>query len=435
MTDELITELGQIRELRVISRTSAMTFKGTRRQLPEIARELRVDGVVEGTVLRSGDRVRITAQLVSAPNDKHLWAKSYEGDLRDTLALQNQVARSIATEVRIELTPHEKDVLEATKRVNPEAYEAFLKGRYFWNKRTADGLKKAINYFNQAVEKDPNYAPTYAGLADAYALAGDWQYGVLAPREAYAKAKTAAAKAVELDSTLGEAHISLAWCLDGSDWNWSAAEREFIRGIELNPSYATGHHWYGWHLATLARHGEAVAELQKAGNLDPLSLIISTDLAEELLIARRYDEASKQIRKTINMDPFFALAHYVLGEVFLQTQMNTEAVAEFQKAIDLSPGSAAFTANLAYAYAVSGKRDNAINVLNGLKNGSQYASSDLPEIALIYVGLGEKDQAMAWLEKAFAERFNPGVLMRPAFDPLRSDPRFETLIRRVGLSR
>jgi TolB-like protein/DNA-binding winged helix-turn-helix (wHTH) protein/Tfp pilus assembly protein PilF len=435
MTDELITELGQISELRVISRTSAMTYKGTRRSLPQIARDLNVDAIVEGTVLRSGDRVRITAQLILAAADRHLWAKSYEGDLRDALAVQNQVARSIADAIRIELTPHEKAILRDTKQVNPEAHEALLKGRYFWNKRTADGLKTAIDYFNQAVEKDPNYAPAYAWLADAFALAGDWQYGVLSPGEAYPKAKAAAAKAVALDGTLGEAHISLAWCLDGFDWNWSAAGKEFIRGIELNPGYATGHHWYGWHLATLGRHREAVAELEKAENLDPLSLIISTDLAEELLIAQRHDEASKQIRKAINMDPFFALAHYVQGEVLLQAQRNIEAVAEFQKAIELSPGSAAFKANLAYAYAASGRRDDATKILKDLGNGSPYASSNLPEIALVYVGLGENDEAMAWLEKAFADRFNPGVLMRPVFDPLRSDPRFEILLSRMGLSR
>jgi tetratricopeptide (TPR) repeat protein len=296
-------------------------------------------------------------------------------------------------------------------------------------------LKKAVEYFNQAVQKDPTYAPAYAGLADAYALAGDWQYGVLAPREAYPKAKEAATKAIALDASLGEAHISLAWCLDGFDWNWEAAGKEFIRGLELSPGYATGHHWYGWHLATLGHHGEAVAELEKAQSLDPLSLIISADLAEELLIAHRYDEASKQIRKTINMDPFFALAHYVLGELAVQKQMHNEAIAEFQKAIELSPGSTAFRANLANAYAVSGKRDNARNILNDLTNGSHYASSDFPEIALIYVGLGESDSAMSWLEKAYEDRFNPGVLLRPAFNPLRSDPRFENLLRRIGLSR
>jgi len=433
MTDELITELGQIGELRVISRTSVMTYKGARRPLPQIARDLNVDAVVEGTVLRSGNQVRITAQLILAADDKHLWARSYEGDLRDTLALQSQVARSIASEIRIELTPNEQAALRSTRRVNPEAYEAFLKGRYFWNKRTADGLKKAIDYFNQAVGKDPNYAPAYAGLTDSYSLAGDWQYGVLAPTEAYPKAKAAAARAIQLDGSLGEAHISLAWCLDGFDWNWDAAGREFTRGLDLSPGYATGHHWYGWHLATLGRHDEAVAELKKAENLDPLSLIISADLAEELLIAHRYDDAARQIRKTINMDPFFALAHYVQGEVLAQKHQNDQAVAEFEKALELSPGSTAFTANLAYSYAVSGKKDRAINILNDLKNRSHGAASNSPEIALVYVGLDDRDQALTWLEKAYAERFNPGVLLRPAFDPLRSEPRFQNLLHRIGL--
>jgi TolB-like protein/DNA-binding winged helix-turn-helix (wHTH) protein/Tfp pilus assembly protein PilF len=435
MTDELIAELGKIGNLRVISRTSVMTYKGARRPLPQIARELNVDVVVEGTVLRSGNQVRITAQLISAADDKHLWAKSYEGGLGDTLALQEQVARSIASEIRIELTPHEQAMFKSAKRVNPEAYEAYLKGRYFWNKRTTESLRRGIDYFNQAVEKDPNYAPAYAGLADSYALAGDWQYGVLTPREAYPGAKAAATKAIALDSTLGEAHISLAWCLDGFDWDWQSAGREFTRGIELSPSYATGHHWYGWHLAALGRHSEAIAELKKAESLDPLSLIIGADLAEELLIAHRYDEAIKQSRKTMNMDPYFALTHYVLGEVFVQKHMYSAAIAELQKAIELSPGSAAFTANLAYAYAVSGMRDEAVRILDDLKNRSRDALSNAPEIALVYVGLDEKNQAMAWLEKAYAERFNPGVLMRPAFDPVRSDPRFEDLLRRIGLIR
>ena len=252
MTDELITELGQISELRVISRTSVMTYKGARKSLPQIARELNVETVVEGTVLRSGDQVRITAQLVQAPADKQLWAQSYEGDVRQTLALQNiGRPRHLTEQIHIELTSHERDVLKNVKAVNPDAYEAYLKGRYFWNKRTADGMKKAIDYFNQAIEKDPNYAQAYAGLTDSYALAGDWKYGVLAPKEAYPKAKAAAVKAIELDSTLGEAHISLAYCLDGFDWDFAAAGREFKRGIEFSPGYATGYEWYGWHLASL----------------------------------------------------------------------------------------------------------------------------------------------------------------------------------------
>jgi TolB-like protein/DNA-binding winged helix-turn-helix (wHTH) protein/Flp pilus assembly protein TadD len=435
MTDELITELGQISELRVISRTSAMTYKGAHKSLPQIAGELNVDAVVEGTVLRSGDQVRITAQLIQASADKHLWAQSYEGDVHQTLALQRQVARAIAEEIQIELTSHERDVLKSVKTVNPDAYEAYLKGRFFWNKRTADGMTMAIDYFNRAIEKDPNYAPAYAGLTDAYALAGDWKYGVLAPKDAYPKAKAAALKAVELDGTLGEAHISLALCLDNFDWDFSYAGKEFTRGIELSPSYATGHDWYGWHLASLGRNGEALGQVEKAENLDPLSLIIGSDLAEELLIDHRYDEAATQTQKTINMDRFFAPAHYVLGATFVQKHKYDEAIAELQKATQLSEGSTAFNANLAYAYAVSGRRSEAVKILADLKNQSQHGFSNAPEIALVYVGMNDKDRAMTWLNKAFDERFSPWVLMRPAFDPLRSDPRFQDLMHRIGLSK
>jgi TolB-like protein/DNA-binding winged helix-turn-helix (wHTH) protein/Flp pilus assembly protein TadD len=433
MTDELITELGQISDLRVISRTSAMTYKGTHRTLPQIAQELNVDAVVEGAVLRSGNQVRITAQLIMAVADKQLWAKSYEGDLRDTLTFQSQVARAIAEAIRMELTPHEQAVLNNVNRVNPEAYEAYLKGRYFWNKRTADGLSKAIDYFNEAIARKPDYAEAFAGLADSYALAGDWKYGLLAPREAYPKAKAAAAKAIALDGALGAAHISLAFYLDNFDWDWESAGREFTRGIKLNPDYAIGYEWHGWHLAALGRHAEAVAEVEKAASLDPLSPSIGADLAEELLVAHRFDEAIKQSRKTMILDPFFAPAHYVLGQAFVQKHSYNEAIAELRKAIELSPGSTAFKANLAYAYAVSGMRDEAAKILNDLKNRSPQAFSNAPEIAMVYVGLDEKDQAMAWLEKAYAERFSPWVLMRPCFNPLRSDPRFQDLLRRIGL--
>jgi TolB-like protein/DNA-binding winged helix-turn-helix (wHTH) protein len=434
MTDELITELGQISELRVISRTSIMTYKGAHKSLPQIARDLNVDAVVEGAVLRSGDRVRITAQLILAAADKHLWARSYDGEMGDTLALQKQVARSIAAEIRIELTPHEQGVLKNGTRVSPEAYDAYLKGRYFWNKRTADGLRKAIGYFDQVIATNPNYAEAYAGLADSYALAGDWEYGVLAPKEAYPRAKAAAAKALVLDDALGEAHISLAFCLDGFDWDWESAGREFRRGIELKPGYATGHHWYAWHLTTLGQNDEAISEMKKAEDLDPLSLIISAELAEEFLIAHRYDEAIKQSRKTMALDPFFAVAHFELGQAFVQKHMYNEGIAELQKAIELSAGSTTFRSNLAYAYAESGKKNEASKILKDLNSNSHDAFSNAPEIALVYVGLDEKDQAMAWLEKAYAERFNPSVLRRPAFDPLRSDPRFQNLLRRIGLS-
>src|SRR4029077_19015221 len=284
------------------SRTSVMVYKGARKPLPQIARELNVDAVVEGTVLRSGDKVRITAQLIDASTDEHLWSQSYEGELRDTLALQNRVAGAIADQIRISLTPQEQAALKNVKVVNPEAYESYLKGRYFWNKRTAEGLKVALAYFNQAIDEDPNYAQAYSGLADTYALLGDWQYAVMTPKEAFPKAKAAAVRALALDSTLGEAHNSLAFCLDAFDWDFDSAGKEFLRAIELNPGYATAHHWYAWHLSVLGRNDEAIAEMRKAQNLDPLSLIINADLAELLLIAHLYDDSVRQSRKTIEMD-------------------------------------------------------------------------------------------------------------------------------------
>ena len=433
MTDELITDLAQISALRVISRTSVMVYKGAHKPLPQIARELNVDAVVEGTVLHSGDQVRITAQLIEASNDKHLWSQSYEGELRDTLALQSRVASAIADQIRINLTPQEQAALKSVKVVNPQAYESYLKGRYFWNKRTADGLKVALAYFNQAIDEDSKYAPAYSGLADTYALLGDWQYAVMTPKDAFPKAKAAAIKALELDNALGEAHNSLAFVLDGFDWDFDSAGKEFRRAIELNPGYATAHHWYAWHLSLLGRYDEAIPEMRKALNLDPLSLIINADLAELLVLAHSYDESIQQSRKTIEMDPNFALAHNQLAQAYLQKHMYDEAVAELQKAVQLSGGSPTCIANLARAYVVSGKRSEALELLSELKKRSNPGYSNASEIAMVYASLGDKDQAMNWLEKGYEERFNPGVLLRPGFDPLRSDSRFQTLVHRIGL--
>jgi TolB-like protein/DNA-binding winged helix-turn-helix (wHTH) protein/Flp pilus assembly protein TadD len=434
MTDDLITDLAQISALRVISRTSVMVYKGARKPLPQIARELNVDAVVEGTVLRSGDQVRITAQLIEASTDKHLWSQSYEGELRDTLALQNRVASAIADQIRINLTPQEQAALKNVKVVNPEAYESYLKGRYFWNKRTPDGLKVALAYFKETIEEDPKYAQAYSGLADTYALLGDWQYAVMTPKEAFPDAKSAALKALELDSGLGEAHNSLAFVLDGFDWDFDAAGKEFRRAIELNPGYATAHHWYAWHLSLLGRFDEAIAEMKKAQNLDPLSLIINADLAELLVLAHHYDESIAQSRKTIEMDPNFALAHNQLAQAYLQKHVYDQAVIELKKAVQLSGDSPTCIANLARAYVASGKRSEAEKLLGDLKKRSSAAYSNAPEIAIVYVSLGDSDQAMNWLEKGYEERFNPGVLLRPGFDPLRSDSRFQNLLRRIGLS-
>jgi TolB-like protein/DNA-binding winged helix-turn-helix (wHTH) protein/Flp pilus assembly protein TadD len=433
MTDALIADLGQISALRVISRTSVMTYKRVRKPLPEIARELNVEAVVEGTVMRSGERVRITAQLIQVPAERHLWAQSYEGDLQDALALQNNVARAIAEQIQVTLNRGEEAALETSKKVNPEAYDAYLKGRYFWNKRTGEGLKKAVDYFDRAIAADPGYAKAYSGLADSYALMGDWEYGLLSPRDAFPRAKVAATKALALDDKLSEAHTSLAFILDLYDWGWAAAEKEYKRALALNPGYATAHHWYAWHLMVMGRYGEGIAELKKAENLDPLSLIISADLADALCIARRYDESMQQSQKSIAMDPYFAVAHYQLGQALVQKHRHDEAIAEFRRAIELSGGNTTFEANLANVYAVSGRKKEAMKIVKDLESRQNQDSSTESNIALIYVGLGDNASAMIWLSKAYQAKFNPSILLRPVFDPIRPDPRFQDLLRRIGL--
>jgi TolB-like protein/DNA-binding winged helix-turn-helix (wHTH) protein/Tfp pilus assembly protein PilF len=433
MTDELITALAHISALRVISRTSVMTYKHVRKLLPEIARELNVEAVVEGTVLRFGDRVRITAQLIEVPVERHMWAQSFEGDLRDTLALQNSVARTIAEQIRATVTQQEQATLQNSKPLDPVAYEAYLKGRYFLNKRTGDGLRQAVEHFSHAVETDPTYAAAYSGLADAYALSGDWKYGVLSPREAFTQAQATATKALALDESLGEAHASLAYTLDLYAWNWAAAEIEYKRAIELNPGYATAHQWYSWHLMMMGRNSEGILELKEAESLDPLSLIISADMADALSVARLYDQAVEQSKKILEMDPGFAVGHYELGQAFEQKNMHDEAIVEFQRAIELSGHSGAFDSHLGYAYAVSGRREEAIKIIDDLEAQHNLNPSIDADIALIYAGLGDLDQAMISLNKAYEARFKVSILLRPAFDPLRSDARFQDLLRRIGV--
>jgi TolB-like protein/Tfp pilus assembly protein PilF len=434
MTDALIMSLGQISALRVISRTSVMSYKSVRKPLPQIARELGVEAVVEGTVLRSGARVRIAAQLIEAPADKRIWAKSYDEDFRDTIGLQHRVARNIAEQVRATLSRREQAQLESGKPIDPLAYEAYLRGRYFWNKRTEDGLRKAIESFNEAIEADPTYAEAYAGLADSYALSGDWQHGLLPPKDAFPKARAAADKALALDESLGEAHASLAFALDLYYWDWSAAEAEHKRAIALNPSYATAHHWHAWHLIVMGQYREALVALRKASSLDPLSLIIGADLADALCIAHLHDESIQQSRKILEMDPKFALGHYQLGQALAQKKMLDQAIAEFRAAIALAGDHALFASNLAYALAMSGRGDEATRIIKELEGKQSQHSPSHSNIALAYVGLGDRREAMIWLERAFQSRFNPSILMRPAFDLLRSDPGFQDLLRRMGLN-
>lgn len=434
MTEELIAGLGKISALRVISRTSMMTYKNARKPLPQIASELNVDAVLEGSVLRSGDRVRITAQLIEARADRHIWAQSYEGDLRDTLGVQSRVASAIAGQIQVTLKRREQLALGKSKVVNPEAFEAYLKGRYFWNKRTVEGVQTAITYFNQAIETDPTYAEAYSGLADAYALAGDWKYGVLSRRDAFPKAVAAATKALALDDSLGEAHASLAFALDLYGWDWKNAEQEYERAIELSPGYATAHQWYAWHLIMMGRNSEAMAELRKAESLDPLSLIISADIADALCVSRRFGEAVEQSKKTLAMDPNFAIGHYELGQALAQKHMYDEAIKEFRRAIELGGHSGAFDSNLAYVYGVSGRTEEATKIVRDMEARHEKNPSTDADIALSYMGLGNQDQAMIWLNKAYQARFKASILLRPAFDPLRSDARFKDLERRIGIS-
>lgn len=435
MTDTLIANLTQIGALRVISRTSVMQYKGTPKPMPQIARELNVDAVVEGAVARSRDRVRITAQLIHAPTDQHLWAKQYERDFRDVLLLQSEVARAIANEIQVRLTPQEQARLAGARSVNPEAYEAHLKGRFHWNKRTEEELKKGIAYFEQAIEKDPAYALAYAGLADCYNLLGATVYGALPPREAYPRAKAAAAKALEIEEALAEPHTSLAWAAFAFYWDFTSAEREFRRAIELNPNYATAHHWYAFYLVARARWNEAISEIRRARDLDPVSLIINTNVGVILYFARQYDEAIDQFRRALELDPGFVPAYWSLEWAYEQKGRYEEAITAIEHALRLSGGSPVYDSMRGHAYAVAGKRAEAQKVIEELQALSNRRYVSPFEIALVYIGLGDTGEAFRWLDRAYEERSFWLVLLNvdPRFDHLRSDQRFQDLVRRVGL--
>jgi len=431
MTDVLIATLAKLSALRVISRTSAMQYKGTKKPLPHIGQELNVDAVVEGTVLRSGSRVRISIKLVQAAEDRHLWAETYERDLRDVLALQEEVAHDMASRIRVKLTPRERAGLLSARPVNPEAHEDYLRGVYFWNQRTEQGLKKSIEYFDHAAERDSGYALPYAGLANSHnSLGVHWHF---VPREIFPKARAAALKALALDDTLGEAHAALGLYKAVYEWDPRGADREFRRAIELNPGYPWAHVWRGELLSSMERHTEALAELDRARELDPTSLNVSDQRGYVLYKARRYDEAIEQIRKTLELEPRFAHAHCWLGKAYLQKGMLQEGLAELEETASLPGGdSPLFTPWLGYAYARCGKRVEALKIADRLKAQEQKSFAYPSRIAVIYCGIGQKDQALAWLERGYQERdpaFLP-MLVEPAFDPLRSDAHFQDFVRR-----
>ena len=423
MTDELITDLAQISALRVISRTSIMPYKGVRKPLAQIARELNVDAVVEGTVLRSGSKVRITAQLIRAPVDKHLWAQSYEGDVRDTLALQKKVAREIADQIRIKVTPREAAVLDNATPVNPEAYESYLKGRYFWNKRTADDTKKAIDYFNQAIKSDPDYALPHAGLADIYQISDRPQL-----------AREEVKKALDLDDQSAEAHNSLANLLYLFNHDWVGADKEFNRALELDHNYAPAHHWYSMYLAVKGTREEALVEAEKAYELDPLSPVVGANLAKILQEAGQDDRAIEQAKKTLDLEPNSAITHAVLGIAYQDKHMTAEAITEYKRALELRGPPEEIRGLLGYAYAVSGNRSEAERTIAQLKELQPEHTRAALDLAVVFSGLGDKSSALHWLDKAQEAHVTDliGIGQDPRFVELRSDPRFQSLVRRVG---
>ncbi len=430
--DEILTRLANVADLKVISRTSTQRFKSAPENLPQIARQLGVAHILEGSVQKSGEQVRVNVQLINAATDAHLWAESFDRKLTDIFAVESEIAKNIADKLRAKLTGSEAHAIATRPTENAEAYQYYLKGRYFWNKRTGSDLQKAIEYFKKAIEKDPNYALAYAGLGDSYILLSG--FGAATPRESLPLADAAAKKALEIDDLLGEAHATLGFSLCVYHLDFARSIKEFERAIALSPNYATAHQWFGNStLVAVGQFDRAIAEGKHAVELDPLSLIINADLGADYLSARRCDEAIAQLRKTIEMDPRFYYAHWNLAEALeLKGQMH-EAFAEYKKAVELDDDPFVL-ALLARAYAKLGQRDEALKILARLHQLAldHYVSSY--SFAIIHLALGEKEKAWEWLDRMYSERAGLDlafIKIDPILDPLRSDSRFEALVAKV----
>jgi TolB-like protein/DNA-binding winged helix-turn-helix (wHTH) protein/Flp pilus assembly protein TadD len=430
LTEEMITELSRVRpeRLAVIARTSAMTYKDTKKSVAEIGQELRADYLLEGSVKRDGDRLRVSVRLVRASDQTDVWAENYERELRDVLALQGEVARAIAARIGIEVSREHQGTLDASL-IGTEAYDDYLKGRFFWNKMTPDGLQTAVRYFESAVARNPNYAAAYSGLADSYANLGLWG---LPGQEALTKAKAAADKAIAIRETLAEGHASRAFLAMSYELDWATAEREFKRALELNPSYAFAHHRYGYLLMLMRRWDESETELKKAQEMDPLSMIINANIGFRLYMMRRYDAAIAHWDRYVEMDPQFMLLHAYKGMAFVMKGQHADALASFERARSVS-GDANQIASLGYIYGAMGRKEDAQRELSQLLALAKQQFVPAFYVALLYTGLGDKDRAFEWLEKAYQER--SGYLMEvhidPMFDPLRSDPRFQRFVEHL----
>ncbi|MCX6618944.1 MAG: tetratricopeptide repeat protein, partial [Acidobacteria bacterium] len=434
VTENLINSLSQLPNLRVVARSSVFRYKGREADPQKAGSELKVRAVLTGRVVQRGESLSISAELVDVRDNSQVWGQQYQRKMSDILSIQEDIAREISEKLRVKLSRDEEKLVTKRYTENTDAYNVYLQGRYYWNKRTGEGLQKAIEHFQHAIQKDPGFARAYAGLADSYNLIN--LYGDVAPADSFPKAEAAARKALELDGQLAEAHTSLGYALSYYDWDWKGAEKEFLAAIRLNPNYATAHHWYALHLTTVGRSNEAITQAERALELDPLSLIINRDLGRVYQHARQYDRAISQYRKTLELEPNFPGVHHRLGLVYLGKLMFDEAVRQF--------GQESFTgiqdwdnqASIAYAQMGLGNKSEAAKIVEKLKRSSERQYVPAYVLAVACTGLGETDKAIKWLEKAFAERSRSLVGIKVDFrlDPLRSDPRFQDLLKRMKLA-
>lgn len=435
LTEEMISQLGKLNSerLTVISSGSVARYKGTRLAANQIGRELHADYLVQGSVRRASDRVRITVQLIQTRDQTDLWTETYDRELKDILTLQDSVSRTIANQIHITLTPAQQTRLRSGN-LDPEAYEAYLKGRYYWNKRTAEGLQKGLLYFQQAIDRDPAYGAAYSGLADCDS--GLAWHGFKSPTEALPKANAAALKAIEIDPQSAEAHASLGLVLTHR-WDWAGAEAEFKQALQLDPRYANAHHWYGDYLSIMGRHDEALLQARQALELDPLNLMIGTWLGRRYYLARKYNLAIEQGRNTEELDANFAAAHLLLGENYVQVGRHDQGLAELQTAASLSGDSPLYLAQVAVAFASAGKKNEALHIVAQLQSISSARYVSPYGLAQIYAALNDKEQTFKWLQTAYDDRavWMSYLAVDPVFDSLRSDQRFQDLERRVHLMR
>jgi TolB-like protein/DNA-binding winged helix-turn-helix (wHTH) protein/Flp pilus assembly protein TadD len=433
LTEEMIAQLGKLNpeRLTVISRGSVAKYKDSRLPANQIGGELHADYLVQGSVRRASDRVRITVQLIQVRDQTDLWAESYDRELKDILTLQDSVSRTIANQIHITLTPGQQ-TRPRGGNLDPEAYEAYLKGRYYWNKRTADGLQKALIYFEQAINKDPTYGAAYSGLADCNS--GLAWHGFKSPAEALPAANAAALKAIEIDPRSAEAHASLGLVLTHR-WDWAEAEAEFKQALQLDPRYANAHHWYGDYLSIMGRHDEALLEARQALVLDPLNLMISTWVGRRYYLAHKYEAAIEQGRNTVELDASFAAAHLLLGEDYVQVGEHEQGLTELQTAANLSGNSPLYLAQVAVAQASAGRKPEALQIVAQLQTISSTRYVSPYGLAQIFAALSDKDQTFKWLQIAYDDRavWMSYLAVDPVFDSFRSDQRFQDLLRRVRL--